>query len=54
VIEANENESLWKFKKRLAEIYKVPATKLDVIKYVNPIENSNLGKSLSDLFFFNQ
>ena len=54
ILESNENESLWKLKQKLAEIYKIPATKLDVIKYVNPIEDSNLGKSLSDLFFFNQ
>ena len=50
----NENDNLWRLKQALSEVYKIPAIKLDVIKYVNPIEDSNLGKSLSDLFFFNQ
>lgn len=41
-------------KKRLSEVYQVPATKLDVIKYVHPLEDANLGKSLNNLFFFNE
>ena len=40
-------------KKRLSEVYQISASKLDIIKYVYPIEDSNLGKSLNNLFFFN-
>lgn len=45
--------TLWRFKTLLSEVYNLPASKVDVIKYVNPIEDSNNGKSLSELFFFN-
>ena len=53
-MEINENETLWMLKKRLSEVYKLPALKIDVIKYVNPLEDSNLAKSLNNLFFFNE
>lgn len=47
IIEVNENDTLWRLKVLLSEVYKVPANKLDVIKYVNPIEDTNQGKSIS-------
>jgi hypothetical protein len=53
IIEISDNETLWTLKRRLAPIYGLHPTKLDVVKYVNPIDDSNLGKTLSDLFFFN-
>ena len=41
-------------KQKLSTVYGLPPTKLDVIKYVHPIEDANLGKSLCNLFFFNE
>lgn len=31
----------------LSPVYNVPAEKLDIIKYVNPIDDVNNGKSIS-------
>jgi len=45
--------TLWRFKQVLAEIYKESVNNIDVVKYVNPIDDTNLGKSLSDIHFFN-
>lgn len=38
----------------LSPVYNVPAEKLDIIKYVNPIDDVNNGKSISQLYFFNE
>lgn len=54
IVEMNENNTLWELKGRLSEIYGEPVNKLDVIKYVNPIEDQNNGKALTDLHFFNE
>lgn len=54
MVEVNENTTLWEFKGMLAGIYGEPISKIDVVKYVNPIEDSHNGKSLSDLHFFNE
>lgn len=49
----NENSTFWELKLRLAEIYSEPVSKIDVVKYVNPIEDTNNGKAITDLHFFN-
>lgn len=54
IIEINENQTLWKLKVLLAPVYGLPPTSVDIVKYVNPIEQVNHGKSLSELFFFNE
>jgi hypothetical protein len=53
-VEMNENSTLWDLKLKLAELYGEPVTKIDVVKYVNPIDDQNNGKALSDLHFFNE
>lgn len=54
IVEINENATLWDLKIKLSPIYSEPADKIDVIKYVNPIEETSFSKSLSDLHFFNE
>ena len=54
VIEVNENLTLWKLKEKLAAIYNESIYQIDVVKYINPLDDSNLGKSLQELHFFNE
>lgn len=54
VLEINENATIWDLKVKLSPIYSEPVDKIDVIKYVNPIEETSFSKSLSDLHFFNE
>jgi hypothetical protein len=54
MMEVNENITLWDFKGKLAEVFNEQISKIDVVKYVNPIEDVYNGKSLSDLHFFNE
>lgn len=54
LIEINENDTLWRLKVALSEVYKLPPEKLDIIKYVSPIGDTNNGKSISELYFFNE
>ena len=43
---------MWKFKNLISDIIKTPPEKIDVIKFVNPIDDGFNGKSLSDMFFY--
>lgn len=54
VLEVNENTTLWEFKGLLAGVYGEAVGRIDVVKYVHPIEDGHNGKSLSDLHFFNE
>lgn len=50
----NENTTFWELKLRLAELYSEPVSKIDVVKYVHPIDDTNHGKAITDLHFFNE
>lgn len=48
----NENDTLWKLKLKMAEIIKENPLDIDIIKFVNPVDDGYMGKSLIDLFFY--
>ena len=49
---ASENCTVWKFKNLIGEIIGDSPTNIDVIKFVNPVDDAYNGKSLSDMFFY--
>ena len=51
-IVANENTTIWKFKTMIGEIIRENPSNIDVIKFVNPVDDGYHGKSLSDMFFY--
>lgn len=46
--------TLWDFKIKLADIYEEKPSSIDVIKFINPFEDSNNSKSLQALCLFNE
>lgn len=46
-ITCNENISIWSLKKLLSEIIKESPETIDIIKYSDPMKDTNNGKSLS-------
>ena len=51
-IVVSENCTIWRFKVLIGEITKDNPNNIDVIKFVNPIDDGYNGKSLADLFFY--
>lgn len=54
LIDCSENMTLWDLKNKLAPIFNQPVGKIDLVKYVDPIADSQNGRSIQDLHFFNE
>ena len=54
ILEVNENMTFWKLKEAVAEGFDEPVHKIDLIKYVYPIDEALNSKSVGDLHFFNE
>lgn len=48
----NENCTIWKLKVLIGDIIKDSPNNIDVIKFVNPVDDGYNGKSLADMFFY--
>ena len=51
-IMVNENCTIWKLKLLIGDIIKDSPNNIDVIKFVNPVDDGYNGKSLTDMFFY--